>query len=78
MQSSKEASDGNVRSPAQVVVPGDALEIVIDRFVGQRVTRVGWIAKTNWKGEDVVANLAQASSHSLWRIGQSTNLRKHA
>jgi hypothetical protein len=59
MRGSNETSNPMMRGEAQIVIVRHLFEVLKYRFVGKRVTRVLYIAKTDGKGENVFTNLSQ-------------------
>ena len=59
MRSSKEASNGSMRSEAQVVIFGQRGKELHNRLVPRRIARISRLAKADRKREYVFTNLAE-------------------
>lgn len=59
MRSSKEASNGNMRSEAQVIIFGQCGKELHNRLVPRRIAWISRLAKADWKREYVFTNLAE-------------------
>ena len=67
-----------MRDEAQIVTVGQTAEVLNHRFVGQRVTRVIHIAKTDGKGEDMFANLSRTPLQKAAELEYKAYLCHHA